>query len=330
VAVQSTPAPIEVDPETLDVHTTLEYRMDAEFAGWLPLGVLAIFCGLFIFAIEQPGLPSSGKVMFAAAAGIACGLIITVLALWRRFRPGRPLYVLSPDGIHIRWPLIKEILVPWREIKGVDTIDIPLRHWFWRSYLGTTSVGATVFVVSNEFYDANNHLDSFILRGPGWLNTFVVRGDLVQCALHPQPVWADPRLLRKAVEERWLAFRDRPATPLKPRTASVPSVIAGALKRKPRDDAAATAPRVMMASIKPRRFSTWEWVKIALPAIGIVIAGSNLLGLWRTDAQTAAYERRKAAAQERARYERERKEFNDMMEKRRKEHDELMRRTFGQ
>ena len=237
--------------------------------------------------------------------------------------------MLAPDGIHIRWPLIKEILVPWNEIKGVDTIDIPLRHWFWRSYLGMTSAGATVFVVSKEFYDAHIHLDSFILRGPGWHNTFVVRGDLVQCALHPEPVWADPRLLRKAVEERWLAFRDQPAAPLKPRTASVPSVIAGALKRKPRDDAASAAPRVLAASLKPRRFSVWEWVKIALPAIGIVVAGSNLLGIWRTDEQTAAFERRRAAAEARAKYERERKEFNDRWRSGAREHDELMRKTFG-
>jgi len=328
--VAETSATTEVDPETLGVHTTLEYRMDAEFAGWLPMGVLAIFCGLLLFAIEQPGLPT-GKVTFAAVAGIACGLIITVLAVLRRFRPGRPLYVLAPDGIHIRWPLIKEILVPWNEIKGVDTIDIPLRHWFWRSYLGMTSAGATVFVVSKEFYDRHIHLDSFILRGPGWLNTFVVRGELVQCALHALSVWADPRLLRKAVEERWLAFRDQPAAPLKPYTASVPSVIAGVLKRKPRDEAASAppAPRVLAASLKPRRFSTWEWVKIALPAIGIVVAGSNLLGIWRTDAQTNAFRERREAAEARARFERERKELNDRLEKQRREHDELMRRTFG-
>lgn len=323
-----TAAPIDVDPETLGVETTLEYRMDAEFARWLPIGVLAIFCGLFLFAIEQPGLPT-GKGAVAAAAGIVSGLVITALALLRRFRPGRPLYVLAPDGIHIRWPLIKEIRVPWQEIRGVDTVDIPLRHWFWRSQLNMTSVGATVFVVSKEFYDRHIHLDSFILRGPGWLNSFVVRGDLVQCALHPEPVSADPRLLRKAVEERWLAFRDRPAAAAKPRAASVPSVIAGALQRKPRDDAAGAAPRVAVASDKPRRFSTWEWVKIALPALGIVVAGSNLLGVWRTDAQTNAFRERREAAAERARYERERKEMNERLEKQRREHDELMRKTFG-
>jgi hypothetical protein len=321
---------VEVDPETLGVHTALEYRLDAEFAAWLPIGVLAIFCGLFLFAMEQPGLPPP-KGMLAATGGIAAGLFITALALWRRFRPGRPLYVLAPDGIHIRWPLIKEILVPWNEIKGVDTIDIPLRHWLTRSHLNMTSVGATVFVVSKEFYDAHIHLDSFIMRGPGWHNSFVVRGDLVQCALHPEPVSADPRLLRKAVEERWLAFRDQTAAPLKPRAASVPSVIAGALKRKPRDDAASVSstPRVAAASLKPRRCSTWEWVKIALPAIGIVVAGSNLLGIWRTDEQTIAFQKRNEAAEARARFERERKELNDRQEKLRKEYDELMRKTFG-
>jgi voltage-gated potassium channel Kch len=297
---------VQLEPEQADVHTTLEYRLDAEFSDWLPIGVLTVFCGLFLFAIAQPGLPPIGETIGASAA-IVVGLGITTLALLRRFRPGKPLYVLSPDGIHIRWPMIKEILVPWREIRGVDTVDIPLRHWLTRSHLNMTSAGATVFVVSKEFYDAHIHLDSFFMRGPGWHNNFVVRGELVQCALHAEPVSADPRLLRKAVEERWLAFRDRPAAPA----------------------SRANAPRIIAAGDKPRRISVWEGVKIALPAIGILVAGSNLLGLWATEAQTAAYQKRKEAAEARVKYERERKAFNDRLEKQRREHDELMRKTFG-
>jgi hypothetical protein len=319
-----------MEPEQADVHTTLEYRLDAEFAAWLPIGVLTIFCGLFLFAIAQPASPPPDEA-FGAAAAIVVGIGITVLALRRRFRPGKPLYVLSPLGIHIRWPTLDEILVPWREIKGIDTIDIPLRHWLTRSQLGMTSVGATVFVVSKEFYDEHIYINSFFMRGPGWHNNFVVRGELVQCALHAEPVSADPRLLRKAVEARWLAFRDQPAAPVKPRTASVPSVIAAVLRRKPRDNTAGAlpTPRIVAAGEKPRRISVWEWVKIGLPLIGIVIAGSNLLGLWTTEAQTIAYQKRKEAAEARAKYEKERKELDDRLKKQRQETDELMRRTFG-
>ena len=52
---------MQVEPS--DVHQTLEYRVDAELADWLPIGVLTIFCGLFLFAIAQPGLPPPGETM---------------------------------------------------------------------------------------------------------------------------------------------------------------------------------------------------------------------------------------------------------------------------
>ncbi|MBX9774097.1 MAG: hypothetical protein K2Y71_06750 [Xanthobacteraceae bacterium] len=42
-----------------------------------------------------------------------------------------------------------------------------------------------------------------------------------------------------------------------------------------------------------------------------------------------AFQKRKEAAEARAKFERERKELNDRLEKQRREHDALMRRTFG-
>ena len=50
---------MEAEPEQADVHTTLEYRLDAEFADWLPIGVLTIFCGLFLFAIVASRFPAA-------------------------------------------------------------------------------------------------------------------------------------------------------------------------------------------------------------------------------------------------------------------------------
>ena len=78
--------PVEPSPaEPPDVHVTLEYRVDAELADWLPIGVLTIFCGLFLFAMEQPDLPPLGTTIGAAAA-IVVGIGIAALSLWRRFR----------------------------------------------------------------------------------------------------------------------------------------------------------------------------------------------------------------------------------------------------
>jgi hypothetical protein len=151
--------------EPSDVHATLEYRVDAELADWLPIGVLTIFCGLFLFAIAQPGLPPPGETLGASAA-IVVGIGITVLALWRRFRRGGPVYVLSPTGIHIRWPWVKEIFIPWREIKAVDTIDITVRHWLTKYPRDLEYRGVTVAVVSKEFYDAHIYINSLFLRGP--------------------------------------------------------------------------------------------------------------------------------------------------------------------
>lgn len=317
-----------LEAELADVHTTLEYRVDAELADWLPIGVLTIFCGLFLFAIKKPDLPPPGETLGAAAA-IVVGIGIAALALWRRFRRGRPVYVLSPAGVLLRWP---RVVIPWHAIKAVDTIDITWRHWLTRYPQDMTSRGATVVLVSREYYDAHIHIDSLLLRGPYWYEAnFIEKDGLIQCALHAEVVSADPRLLRKAVESRWLAFRDRPAAPLKPRRASVPSVIAGALKRAARADPASPlpAPRILAAGDKPRRISLWQWVKIGLPLIGIVVAGSNLLGLWETEDQAKAYRARKEERESRERFKREWKEMNDRIEKQRKEHDELMRKTFG-
>jgi hypothetical protein len=326
--------PIPIDspqPDPSDVHVTLEYRTDAELADWLPIGVLTVFCGLALFAMAQPDLPEL-EVTIGAAATIPVGLGIIALSLWRRFRRGNPLYVLSPKGVHIRWPLVKELLIPWHEIKGVDTIDISWRHWLAYRPRTLTSRGVTVVLVSKPFYDAHIHFDSYFMRGPYWYEvSFIPKGELVQCALHSEIVSIAPQLLREAVEARWRAFRDQPAAPLKPKGTSVPTVIAAALRRAPRADATrfASTPRVVAAGDKPRPITWWEGVKIALPLIGIIVAGSNLLGLWATEEQTKAYARRKEWAESQKRFEAERKALHDRLEKQRKEMDEHMRRAFG-
>ena len=318
--------PLQVEPS--DVHVTLEYRVDAELADWLPIGVLTVFCGLFLFAMAQPDLPPPLETIGAAAA-IVVGIGIVVLSLWRRFNRGKPVYLLSPMGVHYRGPGMKEIVIPWHEIKAVDTIDITWRHWLAYSPRNLTSRGVVVVLVSKPFYDAHIHIGSLFWRGPYWYETkFIPKGDLIQCALHSEPVSVAPHELREAVEARWRAFRDRPA-PERSAGTSVPSVAVGWRSKLRRHRTTLPEPRIVAAGDKPRPISLWQAVKIALPLVGIVIAGSNLLGLWATEDQIKAYAKRKEAAESRARYEKERKELDDRLKKQRQELDDIMRRTFG-
>ena len=196
-----------------DINQTLEYRSATAIVRLLPTGLLLIFLGLVIFVLvdlDREPWTIIGIVLCWVVGGALAGF-----ALWRRVNPGKPLFALSPDGIRYRIPLVKEILIPWQEIQGVDTIDIEAGYWSIRSALNpipryNTCVvrDVTVILLSKPFYDRRIFVDSFFLRGPGWKANFILKGSLVQMALHHELVSVEPRPLREAVEARWLAFRD--------------------------------------------------------------------------------------------------------------------------
>jgi hypothetical protein len=313
---------VQVDPS--DVHQTLEYRLDAEFASWLPIGLLTLFCGLFIFAVQIPDWPRPGET-FGAFAAILVGIGLAAFALLRRFRRGKPVYVLSPDGVHICWSSSrKESFIPWREIKGIDTIDITVWHWLARNPRNLHYHDVTVVLVSRQFYQANLHIKSLFQRGPYWSQTaFIEKGDMVQCALHAEFVGVAPQQLRAAVEARWRAFGAGPDRP-KP---SVPVVYAA---RWPDQAEVEAAPgrKMIAAGGAPRPFSIWDTIKIVLPLIGIVVAGSNLAGIWSTDAQIQALAKKREWQEWKVRYDRERRELDEKLQKQRDEIDEAMRRAF--
>src|ERR1700693_4592080 len=105
-----------------DVQQILEYRSTAAIFRLLPTGLLMIFLGLLVFVLADPG-----RQPVTTYLGVPLVLVIgsaTVgVALWMRGRAGKPIYTLSPAGIHYRIPWAKEFLIPWREILGVDMID---------------------------------------------------------------------------------------------------------------------------------------------------------------------------------------------------------------
>ena len=249
-----------------DANQTLEYRTATAIARLLPTGLLMIFLGLLIFVLADPAPIGT---IIGVVLCLVVGSALVGLALWRRINHGKPLFTLSPDGIHYRIPWVKAFNIPWTEIQGVDSIDVETGYWsFWNmrhgfsilpDYKVATYYNVTVVLVPKQFYDQRMFVASFFLRGPGWRASFIPKGSLVQVALHHDLVSIEPRLLREAVEARWLAFRDRPGK------TSVPGVTPG-LKNA---TAAPKRPAARAASRDGRRCDGRR------PESGVAVAGRS-------------------------------------------------------
>jgi hypothetical protein len=184
-----------------DVHEPLRYGRGKMNRKWLALGVLLLAIGA-VFAHIRPGSFTIYD-WFMTAFSIALGAFMTLYALFRTLFPGKPLLELSPAGLrlHIEW--VKDVLIPWHEVRGVETIDVTGRVRGQTVYLP----GVTAVLVSRPFYDRHIHVNSWLLRGPGWDTNFIPKDSMVQIALHHQALPVGAQELRAAVEARWRAFR---------------------------------------------------------------------------------------------------------------------------
>lgn len=175
-----------------DINQTLEYRSAAAIVRLLPTGLLLVFLGLLISALVVDPDRESVWTYIGVVVCLVLGGALVGFTLWRRSHPGKPLFKLSPDGVHYRIPLVKEVLIPWHQIQGVDTIDIEAGYWSisWLrqnptlTYEPAVACNVTVILLPKPFYDQRIFVDSFLLRGPGWKANFIPKGSLVQMALH--------------------------------------------------------------------------------------------------------------------------------------------------
>jgi hypothetical protein len=329
-----------------DVHQILEYRTANAIVRLLPTGLLMIFLALFIFVLADPGREPVATHLGIPLVLVAGSAVIGV-ALWTRANPGKPLFTLSPAGIHYRIPWVKELLIPWREIQGVDSINIVTQQsslaWLFVDnvqppYRNTLFfIDVTVVLVSKQFYDSQIFVRSYFLRGPGWKANFIPKGDLVQTALHHALVSVEPKALRQAVEVRWHAFRDQAAAA--PTRTSVPAAGYSGAQITAASGAASTSNVVAMGD-NPRTISRWEATKIIVLLIGIATLLFNIVGLWQLPGQS---EGREASAQARAKARAERTYWEDLHRRtleedkkrdaeekeRQRDFDETMRKAFG-
>jgi hypothetical protein len=305
-----------MNAEAPDVHQTIEYRIDATVAGLLPIGLGLSLMGLLAFVfVENESNPA--HVIAIGCILLAAGLGVTIVALLRRSSPSRPVFVLSPAGVYYRIAGLKDFLVPWHEVQGIGSTDVEVWNWVGRGG-PVTFHDVTVLLLTREFYDAHIHV-GLLRRGPSWSSVFIPKGQMVQMALHHEPVSVDGDELRAAVEARWRAFRDSSAIAAR-RPKSALGVIRGA--QRPRASA------VKAAGADPRKTTEWQRIGIVVLLIGIVAAATNLIGVWATPGQLAAREERRKWREQEAQREAEQKKMMEDIEKRRKSHDDAMRRMW--
>lgn len=279
-------------PAPSDLRQILEYRADQGILSLLPWALVLLLMGLVMFVYADRGV---AKDTLAGIILMTAGLAGTAFVLFRRAHPGKPLLVLSPQGLSLRIGSAKQVFIPWHDVQGVDTIDFAFWSWATRVPYRIRFRDCTAVLVSRAFYDAHIHIASAFMRGPTWAALFRPRDDgRMQIALHHEQFSVSSKGLRDAIEARWLAFRDAAVQP----SSAVPS-----------------GPRVRVPAHSVLVTSPWSFIKIAVPLAGIVVLGANALGTWETTGQQQARLEREEQARERKREQEERQRDREKWDK---------------
>ncbi len=272
----------------INVHQTLKYGAEKITRTLLGLAAALFLLGLIdeIF-VQNRRVP--GWLFVVIGGGWA------MWEFWRLHNPGKPLLVLSPDGILLHIVGVKEILIAWPDVRGVTNIDVIAQNA--RSPFSTTFSDVTAFEVTRSFYDKYIHIDNGLLRGPGWDNTFIRNGDVVQVALHQQTLPVKPEVLREEIEARWKAFRDQPQG----------------------------RPSAAISRVKPERSRVVRaaWIAVGILALAVpVFVGAERSGLFRAWEDYRREQAFKESDRRTAELHQQMKQFYEDQEKQRREGEE--------
>lgn len=199
-----------MDSKFTDVHHTLKFSREKIGRKFFIIGAVAIILGGFFIYAGPP------KTKFAGYVLLVIGFALCMYEMHLAFHPGKPLLTLSPEGVRFNIEWVREIVVPWHEVKALRTISFEDRSGQARWPFRKTFENVTALVITADFYDREAHVSNLLLRGPGWNNIFIPdeKNNVVQFVLHDEILPVTREELKAAVEARWKAFREmtRPAT----------------------------------------------------------------------------------------------------------------------
>jgi len=160
------------------------------------------------------GIPMGGAGLIIAI--VACGWL--AFSLLNPLRPPPPVLRLTPGGMTLKFPVLKQMHIPWNEVRDVRQST---HRWLFGKY---PNEGATEIVVGKGFYARSLHVANTFMRGPNWKYMFIPEGDGIVITLHHDLFGVAPGDVREPIRTRWLAFKDAPvATP----ASTEPAIVHG-------------------------------------------------------------------------------------------------------
>jgi hypothetical protein len=233
-------------------------------AAVLAILALATLCWIAPDNFFPPRRPSKLPPNLLGWSLITGGLVYFTWVLYRHFTPARPMLLLSPAGIAFHADWLKDLLIPWSEVRGVDAYEMTPASGVPNRFQDITAV-----LISTEFYQAQILPRRGFLMSPagsvliwllqsaqshtfaGWDQVFSPRGASVQLVLHYTLFSIPPEQIRQPIETRWQAFRNERPTSSLPGARPIPQA---------REIYGAWSIRV----------SLWQAVQFLVPLIGII------------------------------------------------------------
>ncbi len=158
--------------------------------------------------INPPFRVFGWMLLYLGTSGIA-------FVLFRHFYPARPVIRLSPAGIAFHRNWLRDLFIPWQDVKGVGPLE-------WPNPGGGSTIypHAAAITVTREFYESHIAPKRSILSPPGSERMFVPNGPLMQMVLNSPELVVAPKDIRVPIEARWKEFRERPAAAVAPNTGT--------------------------------------------------------------------------------------------------------------
>ena len=137
---------------------------------------------------------------------IYLGIAWIAFAVFRHFRPARPILSLTPAGVSFHRSWLRDLLIPWQDIHGVGPVEL--------GGIPATNPNVIVVVVRKNFYEQHIAPKRSFFEPPGTEYMFRSKGEMMQMALNSADVRINPDDYRVPIEARWKAFRDQPRSTL--------------------------------------------------------------------------------------------------------------------
>lgn len=186
------------------------------------LSLLVFVAGLYLYfqggGSVYPG-KAPGRIDTSGGVLMIAGLGYVMYALYRHWRPGEPILMLSPAGVRLHYFWLRDIEIPWCQVEAIEQRKAFASPLMW------STIDASVVRVSRETFDRLIESKRNFLADPHWRHMFVIGEEQALIILHPGSFALRSEAIAAPLLARWNAFRASPPVPFDTVPAAEPVVL---------------------------------------------------------------------------------------------------------